>query len=47
MESVRSIFFFVITNPTLVNTLTSDHEKHGESTTALETKKKKACVRIK
>ena len=45
MESVRSIFFFfVITNPTLVNTLTSDHEKHGESTTALEKKKRKKHV---
>jgi uncharacterized protein involved in tolerance to divalent cations len=31
----------------LVNTSTSDHKKTRESTTALATKKIKACVRIK
>jgi len=47
MERVRRIFF-VITDLTLVNTSNSDHEKHGKVyMTALETKKKKACVHIK
>ena len=39
-ESVKRIFF-VITNPTLVNTSTSDHEKHGKVRQHLRQKRKK------
>jgi len=37
---VRRIYYFLIADPTLVKTWTSDHKKYWKVRTALETKKK-------
>ena len=39
-------FLFVITDPTVVNTSTSDYEIKGTSTTQLKRKKKKTKARV-